>query len=238
MNDEIEELKIEGEEKKEKSKWEKFKEAWKDPKKHALIVLGIWGILFVLAIIFVNLNFSRTPVSTTTSSSPLETFKNMQSYEFNYTGPNISLNGMTYDDKYLLYVNNEKYYKNNVLYKMGETTSAEVEPEILKIDNQMIYDLISNLEPVKKDGYEEYTIPLITFMQSYENSTQGDANSNIIIDLYEKDNKINKVVIDLTSYYQTKGITTNSYILTISYYNINNLSDFTDEYDEMIGVKE
>lgn len=238
MNNEIEELKIEGEEEKKKSKWEKFKEAWRDPKKHALIVLGIWGILFVLAIIFVNLNFSRTPVNTsTTSSNPLETFKDMRSYEFNYTAPDTVLNGVTYDNKYLLYVNNEKYYKNNVLYKIGDTIEAGVEPEILKINNQMIYDLINNIEPVEMEGYEEYIVPLITFMQVYENGVT-DVNSNIIIDLYENDNKINKVVIDLTNYYTTKGITTDSYILTINYYNINNLSDFTSEYDEMIGVKE
>ena len=230
MNDEIEELKIEAEEK-EKTKWEKFKEAWHDPKKHALIVLGIWGILFFLAILFVNLNFTRVE-KVNTKTSPLETFKDMQSYEFSYKTVDTSLNGMAYEDKYILYLDNEKYYKNSVLYKIPDLTPS-TEPELLKINNEMIYNLISNAEGIEKEGYKEYSIPLTTFTQLYENTVSN--GNNIVIDLYQKDNKINKVIIDLTNYYISKGINTNSYLLEINYYNINKLNDFTHEYDEIIG---
>ncbi len=230
-------------EKQKMSKWEIFKELWNNPKTHAIIVLGLWFLFIGAVILFLKISSiasSSTENNQTVQTDPLTSFNEMQSYEFNYTASDLSLNGLVYDDKYLLYLDNQKYYKNNTLYKIGETIENSDEPEILKLNNQMLYNLIKDINPITNEEYDSYLVPLISFINTYENTTVTDynlSNYNVVINVYQKDDVINKVVIDLTNYYNYKGISTESYILTINYYNINNISDFTEEYDEMIGVK-
>ena len=71
---------------------------------------------------------------TINTTDPLANFNEMTSYEFNYTASDLSLNGVYYEDKYLLYLDNQKYYKNNSLYKIGDTIEISNEPEILKLN--------------------------------------------------------------------------------------------------------
>ena len=101
----------------------------------------------------------------------------------------------------------------------------------------MIYNLIKDVTPVETDNTMQYNVPVITFMQAYENTVNLENSYNITITLTKKDDKINKATIDLTNYDKAKGII-NNYILTISYYNIDKINNFTNEYDELIGVEE
>lgn len=227
-----------------KNKLEIIKELWQNPKTHAIIVLGLWLVFIAILILFLKissiLGTDTNDNKQVNTLNPLESFNEMTSYEFNYTASDLSLNGLFYKDKYLLYLNNQKYYKNNDLYKIGETIEKAVEPEILKLDNKMIYSLIKDVTPINNTDYDSYLIPLVTFISTYENQTVNDYNLstyNVVINTYKNNDVVNKITIDLTNYYKYKGINTDSYILTINYYNINNISDFTKEYDEMIGVK-
>ena len=234
------------EKKKTNSKFATLKELWKNPKTHSIVVLGLWLVFIGGVILFLNIasltsNNDNVTKENNLSSNPLEHFKDMQSYEFSYVASDLSLNGVSYEGKYLLYLNNQKYYKNNSLYKLGDKVEETAEPQILKLNNEMIYNLIKDINPITNEEYDSYLVPLVNFINAYDQTSVTDYNLssyNIIINTYESDSMINKVTIDLTNYYKYKGTNTESYILTINYYNINNISDFTKEYDEMIGVKE
>ena len=60
-------------------------------------------------------------------------------------------------------------------------------------------------------------------------------NYNIIVDEYFEDNNLIMVKVDLSSYYNYRG-TENDGILTIDFYNINNINDFTKEYERILRV--
>lgn len=228
----------------EKTKFETLKELWKNPKTHNIIVLIFWFIFIGGVILFFKISsaFSTNDSTnqTTETVDPLENYNEMTSYEFTYIANNLSLNGISYEDKYLLYLDNQKYYKSDSLYKIGENIEISEEPEILKLNNTMIYNLIKDITAITNAEYDSYLVPLISFINTYEGITVEDYSLtayNIIINVYTEDEVVNKITVDLTSYYNYKEINIDSYILTINYYNINNISDFTQEYDEMIGVK-
>ena len=217
------------------------KELWKNPKTHAIMVLALWLLFIGIVIIVLNFQTSSSSNNTQTTDSTFDKsvskidFNNMKSYEFSYNTIDASLNGVYYDGKYLLYLDNNKYYKNNTLYKIGQTISVVEEPGLLKIDSKFIYNLIKDINPITNNEYDSYLVPLVNFIKDFEKTNVVDYNLssyNIIINVYE-----NKIIIDLTNYYKAKGVNTESYVLTINYYNINNISDFTKEYDLMIGVK-
>ena len=227
-----------------KSKFQILKELWQNPKTHAMVVLGLWLIFIGGLILFLKISSiisMETPSNQLENNiDPLKQFNDMKSYEFNYMSNDLSLNGTVYEDKYLLYLDNQRYYKNKSLYKISNNIENSNEPEILKLNNKMIYSLIKDISPISNEQYDSYLVPLINFIDTYEGITTNDYNLssyNIVINVYKKDDIINKVVIDLTNYYKYKGANIDNYILTINYYNIDNISDFTKEYDEMIGVK-
>ncbi len=226
---------------KEKTKLEIIKELWKNPKTHAIIVLGFWLIFIGILILFLKISsITKETAVNPESVSPLDKFNKMTSYEFNYTANDLSLNGLYYQDKYLLYLDNQKYYKSNALYKISDNIELSEEIEILKLNNKMLYNLIKDITPVQNNEYNSYLVPLMNFIKEYENINVTDYNLatyNIVVNVYQKNDTINKVIIDLTNYYKYKQLNIDSYILNISYYNINNLSDFTKEYEEMIGEK-
>lgn len=217
-----------------------LKQLWKNPKTHALMVLSLWFIFIGIVVVFFNfynnIDSNKTNISTTSSDfSDTLDFSNMKSYEFSYKAGSISLNGIFYENKYLLYLNNERFYKNENLYKIDKAITKVKEPDLLKIDSVFIYKLIRNKEPISNRDYKTYLIPLTEFLQSYESETpiNKDLSSyNIIINVYK-----NEVNIDLENYYKLKQKNVENSILNIKYYNINKISDFTKEYDLMIGVK-
>lgn len=217
-----------------------FKELWKNPKTHAVMVLALWFIFIgILSIFLMSMNSSNKTITRSEKvSEDLEnnSLEKITSYEFTYNLGNIQLNGLWYRGKYLLYLDNNKYYKNDILYKITESIEVSKEPELLKIDNNMINSLIKNIDPIKNNEYESYYVPLAKFINVYENVDSTDYSYNITINLYKQE-KVNKITIDLTNYYKVKGMTSDNYILTIKYFNINKINDFTQEYDSMIGVK-
>lgn len=217
-----------------------LKQLWKNPKTHALVVLSLWFIFIGTVVVFFNfynnIDSNKTNISTTSSDfSDTLDFSNMKSYEFSYKAGSITLNGFFYENKYLLYLNNDRFYKNGNLYKMDKIITKVKEPDLLKIDSEFIYKLIKNKEPISNRDYKTYLISLTEFLQSYESEIpiNKDLSSyNIIINVYK-----NEVNIDLENYYKLKQKNVENSMLNIKYYNINNISDFTKEYDLMIGVK-
>ena len=61
---------------------------------------------------------------------------------------------------------------------------------------------------------------------------------NIVVNVYKnKDNSIKGVILDLTNYRLFRFNDNKSFVVTIYYYNINNVSDFTKGYEKMVGGK-
>ncbi len=202
-----------------------LKDIWKNQKYRSIIILIFWFIFIGILIISFN---GKTTYQEEEKDDTFD-LKNLNSYEFTYSTSDSVFNGVYYNGKYLLYLNNEKYYKNNFLYNLKDNSIIE-EPFVLKIDSKFISSLIKDIEPILNNDYSTYLIPLTSFMKKLGENT--NLSYNIILNVYK-----NKINMDLTNYYKAKGANVDSYILTVNYYNINNISDFTKEYDLMIGEK-
>lgn len=223
---------------KENPKYEKLKELWKNEKTHSLIVLAFWLIFMLGLIIFVRLSSTQTTQTSQTETSNLEDLK---SYEFSYTINDTNYNGEYYDGKTLFYLENNRYYANENVYLIKGVEAIKQEKfdiGLMKINSKFISNLIEGLTPTTTDNYKRYIVPLDRFINLYEKDTDinlSDINRyNIIIDIYEKENKI---TLDLNSYFTLKNNPQNAQV-TIYYYNTNNINDFSKNYEKMIGGKQ
>ena len=59
----------------------------------------------------------------------------------------------------------------------------------------------------------------------------------VVVNVYKNKDVIKGVVLDLTNYNIFRFNNNTSFMVTIYYYNINNISDFTKEYEKMVGGK-
>ena len=107
---------------------------------------------------------------------------------------------------------------------------------VLKINPSMINNLIGNLTYSMNGDAKEYAVPLSRFLNLYEVDVEADlslANQyNIIVKVYEKNSEVYMYQIDLTNYYNFRGLN-NDGILTIDIYG--EVEDFTKYYDKLIG---
>lgn len=227
---------------KENEKYQKFKELWDNPRTHAAIVLVFWLLFMVGAIIFVRL--ISTPSKEVKTELPGNTFSSIKSYEFTYLSNTLEVNGQSYGEAIEFYLGNKRYYVNNNIYLIDKDQAIiqnEMDLSILKITNKMLNNLTSGIDYTTVQDGKRYVIPLDRFINLYEIDTDADLskamNYNIVVTIYEKNKKIYKVDLDLSNYVNFKNGTNVNYPVTIYYYNINNVSDFTKEYGKMIGVK-
>lgn len=225
---------------KENEKVLKAKELWQNPKTHDIAVLLFW-LIFIFVVIIVARGMGSTP-SHTTETSSVNNFDSIKSYDFTYKTNDSEIVGQAYDDSLLFYINNKRYYYKNNLYLIDEKASLvnNYDLGVLKINSKMLNNLVSGITPSDINGFKQYIVPLDRFINLYEIDTDINlstaATYNVVISVYLKDDEINKVVLDLTNYYKLKNNNIN-YPVTIYYYNINNVSDFTKGYDKMLEVK-
>ena len=101
----------------------------------------------------------------------------------------------------------------------------------------MINNLVGNLTYNTNGEAKEYAVPLSRFLNLYEVDVEADlslANSyNIIVKVYENEKGIYMYNLDLTNYYNFRGLS-NDGILTIDIYD-SKVHDFTKYYEELIG---
>lgn len=219
---------------KENPYYKKFKEMRADPKLKPITSLIFWLIFFAIVVIFVRV--SSKPMQTV----PTTTSQNLSNYKFTYTNSSGVIFGESYDDKLEFIYNNNRYYYNGANVYLILHQSAQVVPNfdlnVLKITPDLINNLTSDLTYNMNGEAKEYAVPLSRFINLYEYDTEADLslanNYNIIIDVYEKNNKAYMYKIDLRNYYIFRGLN-NSGILTIDIYDIKD--DFTKYYDDLIG---
>ena len=224
---------------KENPYYQKFKEMRADPKLRPLTSLILWFIFFVIVILF-----ARGLTSTRANLESTETQKTTLSdsnYEFTYSNNSGVIFGQTYDDKLEFMYGGNRYYYNGETVYLIQNQQATIMPafdlNVLKINSKMINNLIGNLTYNMDGEAKQYLVPLSNFLNLYEVDVEADlslANQyNIVINVYENDNGIYMYKLDLTNYYNYRGLN-NDGILTIDIYN-SEVNDFTKYYDELVG---
>lgn len=219
--------------------YQKFKEMRADPKLRPITSLILWFIFFVIVILF-----ARGLTSTRANLESTETQKTTLSdsnYEFTYSNNSGVIFGQTYDDKLeFMYGGNRYYYNGETVYLIQNqqaTIMTAFDLNVLKINSKMINNLVGNLTYNMDGEAKQYLVPLSNFLNLYEVDVEADlslANQyNIVINVYENDNGIYMYKLDLTNYYNYRGLN-NDGILTIDIYN-SEVNDFTKYYDELVG---
>lgn len=227
----------------ENPKYQKVKELWKDPRTHSMIVLGFWLIFILVVIVLVRLT-TNTPTPATQTVEPqvsASTFAEMNNYAFSYVASDLEINGQVFDEKLEFNLNNHHYYYNGNTYMInGDTgTLQEMDLNVLKINAKMLNSLIEGLTGSEIEDYTQYVVPLDRFINLFEGSSDADLStamsSNVVMNVYKNENFISKVVLDLTNYRVFRFNDSNQYLLYIYFYNVNNVSDFSGDYERIIG---
>lgn len=142
--------------------------------------------------------------------------------------------------KWSFFIKNNRYYYNEenvyLINEQNATLINNFDLNVLKIDFNFINNLISNLDYNLNGDFKEYVVPLSRFLNLYDVDVPVNlslANQyNIIVRVYENDNRIYKYQFDLTGYYNYKGLN-NEGLLNIDIYG--EVNDFTKYYDKLVG---
>ena len=220
---------------KENPYYKKFKEMRADPKLRPITSLIFWFIFLAIVVIFVRV--TSKPMQT---SSFDNTPQSLSNYKFTYTNNSGVIFGESYDDKLeFIYGNNRYYYNGSNVYLILNQSAqlvANFDLNVLKITPDLINNLTSDLTYGMNGEAKVYVVPLSRFINLYEYDTEADLslanNYNIIINVYEKNNRAYMYKLDLSNYYVFRGLN-NSGILTIDIYD--NKNNFTEYYDDLIG---
>lgn len=203
--------------------FKKIYHIYKDPKYHNYIKLGICLIFFIFMVILTRVSFSPRESKSNSNLS-------IRSYAFTYEIDNNYIYGVNYNNKELFILNGQKYYKDDNIYQIIDNKKKKVNFDlgVLKID----YKMLDNLGIKNKN--DTYLIPLDHFVNLFEPDTGLDLSSlmsyNIIV---KKEN--NTYLLDLSNYYKLYNQSHSN--LRIDLYNINNINDFSKEYENMEEVK-
>lgn len=227
-----------------KEKYRAFKEWKKNPRHRALFELLCWFIFFgILYLIAVSGVFSpkyrtsnRDNESGKMTNDSIENYINMSSFEYqyiiNYDDNTITIEGIVYDGKNYFTIDDNKYYEDEILYLVDEENklliaNPEIELPILlsEIDRNAIYLWLNDGSTYEKISYNDgSTSKIIKYSPTEEYVIE--------ISTKEKEHLINSLEIDLTELLQAKNIVYNTFLVNITYTNINNISSYEKNYDD------
>ena len=218
---------------------QKYKELRANPKTRSLISLGFWMIFLVVAVLLVRSTMSSNEIQ----SEPVkDEVLEVTNYEFTYRDNLKTIFGEVYDDRMIFCFNNGKYYKNgNGIYLVNENSLEVQDMNVseLNLTFSVIDDLVSQVNATEDNGVKTYLVPLSNFIRTYEGNESEDLteamNYNVTIQAYEKDGVVYMVKLDLSNYYLFRSLPDTG-IITINYYNVNKLNDFSLEYERMLEV--
>jgi len=206
-----------------------IKEFLKDPKKKALMQLGIYAIFFILVFIFISTGEKHINVPSVSSpDTPIEYYENMSSYDYKVTYSNIDkvdiIEGTYYNNTSLFTYNNLKYYYENLLYVIDNDsyTLASIEYDISKIFNKNLYSIFNDLKEESKTTYKDgkvvtnYTLDS-NKIYNYLFDEESNYNNLVNVSITENNDTITTITFDLINL----GITLNK--IEIEYSNFNNI---------------
>ena len=217
--------------------YKKFKELRSNPQTKAVMSLALWFIFFIIIILFAR------STSSSSKSNNTANYKKITSYEYVYKNNKSTIFGMKYNEKQIFNILDKKYYFDgeNIYLIVDHSLSLENNFDLgyLKITPSMIEDLTKNINYTQNGEARQYLIPLINFINLYQNDTEIDLslanNYNIIVNMYYKNNDLYMIKVDLSNYYKFYNLEDDG-VLTIDLYNKNKLNNFTLEYEKMLGV--
>ena len=227
---------------KESEKLQRFKELWNDPKTHSIMVLVFWLVFMAALIVFVRLT-SVPNTSPSNNETKTTSFDSIKNYEFSYVHDSSEVHGSVYDDSIIFVLNSHRYYYNDDVYLINGDTGVKqtLDLDWLKINAKMLNNLLGGLTGTDINDYTQYVVPLDRFINLYEIDTDADLTKamayNVLLNVYKKDGEINKVVLDMTNYRIFRFNDNKPYILTLYFYNINEVNDFTKGFDKIVGGK-
>ncbi len=222
----------------DENKWvQKYKELKENPKTRDLLKIGFWIIFLIVAVILVR---SMTPTTEVQKVDKKEV-KDISNYGFTYKDNTKTIFGVVYEDKMIYYYDNNKYYKNNdgvYLVNGSVLEKQDINESWFNITPKFINNLTERLSPNTDNDIKTYLVPLSNFINIFEVDTEVDLtqamNYNVTIQVHETNNLMDKVTLDLSNYYMFRGYPDTG-VITIDYYNINKLNDFSLEYEDLLG---
>jgi len=216
-----------------------IKEGLKDPKKRSLTLLGLYAIFFIFVFIFLNSVPSKpnSQLPVKQEESAKENYKKMTSYSYKiiYTDKNLEnvIEGKYYSDTSLFtYKGNTYYYELDSLYYIDNNSYylTNIEYNIKKIFNNNLSSILDSLQEESVTTYNDgrkktnYIMDANSFNKYYF-EIESNYESNIGIEITEKDKFITSILIDLTS------LNMNLNKIEIEYNDINKINslDFNKE---------
>lgn len=176
----------------------KLKELWQNKRYRSLFILAIYAIFFTIVILI----FSPRDNNFLIQLTPLEVFENQTEYELSYT------DNQTLDHMYYVIINNDRITVKNKNFVEVEVISESQLEATLKFNPKEIVELIKSSEVVSElnkpnENYKEvaYQVEDKKINEKFNNSTL-----EIIINIYQKDNIIEKVSIDFINYYEIENL--------------------------------
>ena len=228
-------------EEKELTKWQKIKKAWKEPKTHALMSLGLYAIFFTSIFLVVkirglildakydkpNIEYEKVEV--------IDEYKELDNYEYKYT---ITKNNDTYVLNGTVYKNKEKLKEegNNKIYYLND--ESEIYPqEYIDLENKLginltylnpeyIYNYIKISKLIDSTEYKDstkkeiYEISIKDLKELFKINVEKSNALGTLTVLSDRNN-INSIEISFINneYFKT-------YKVLIEYSNVENVRDF------------
>lgn len=190
---------------------EEVKEFLKTERGKAIIKLSLYIIFFIVLFIFVKPGNENIYVP---KESALDKYSSMTNYEYTYKYDDTYIEGKTYRDILLFNIGDITYYYDGIIYKvMDNKLIIDELDKNYYINNHLINDYIKKGNIIGKN--EDYENGIISTIYSVD---------NMHIKVFEKDNLINKVSIEIMG--------DESHNIEITYTNINKVSNFTLDFEK------
>lgn len=218
--------------------YKKYLEYSLNPQTKALISLCFWFLFFLTVVLFARFSSKQNLINKDNYVN-----ERINSYEFTYKDEKDTIYGKSYNGKYVFNsLNTKYYYDGNNVYEINNHNASLINSDVLKylkISPKMISDLTDNLSYDVFGDELVYKVPLSNFLNLFDFDVPINLDSldkyDVMISKFYSKGLLYMIKIDLSSYYLFKN-DENRGIITIDFYEQNKINDFTDEYDEMIGV--
>lgn len=163
----------------------KFKELWKNPRYHALMVLGFYLVFFAFTFLFIyNMNSNKVPVLPKTE---LEYFEEITKYTVKVIGEEEFI----MDEKGKVTYLNESYTIDTLPLELQKYQVSFINPK-------MIYQMIQKATLQSTNYIDKIDTYLLT-KEEFLDLTNLSLEKDIIIDVY-KEEQIKKIILDMEDY--------------------------------------
>lgn len=212
-----------------KEYYRKYKELRKNKRIRALMSLGLWLIFFLfVAIIFNTAGRTATPIPSTPTQTTLDTYKNVESYEFEFIIDTLIeeqtiISGIYYNENYYFENDNKEYYLTDDVLYLVDTNNKNLTPvsdKFLDLDIRFLKN--SALLKIMSEGIVDNAV-------EYKDGTIKTTYTGLLDDSY-----INMVTEEQNKIINNINIMFNQYVIEINYTNINNINNYKTNYDTYI----